>query len=403
MAITPPDTGRLAALVRTAYVPRLLASALLGRLPTGMAALAVVLLVRERGGGYALAGLLAASYAGGTAVGGPLLARLADWTRQAPVLIGGALVSSAGFGLLALAGPGQRALGVAAAGLAGLAAPPLEPCLRVLWPALLADPAALHSAYALDAALQEIIFVAGPLLVLAGVAVAGPAGGVLAAGLFGLAGTLAFATSVPSRAWRATPARRHWAGSLRAGPLRRLLAAMVLVGATVGAFTVTIAGYADAAGDRRLAGLLLAGNAAGALAAGLVYGSRPPAPDPARRLRLLVAAQALGYAPLALTPPPAAMAFLAVLSGLALAPLLTCTFVLVDRLAPAGTATEAFAWVVTAFLVGSSAGSALAGVLVQRSDLRLAFLAGAGSSVLALLLVVAAPGAARPRVRAKPS
>jgi predicted MFS family arabinose efflux permease len=224
--------------------------------------------------------------------------------------------------------------------------------------------------------------------VLAGVAVGGPGGGVLAAGFFGIAGALIFATAGPSRAWRATPAERHWAGPLRSAPLRRMLLALVLIGATVGSFTVTVTAYAEQANGRSFAGWLVAANAFGALIGGLYFGARPPASDPARTLTLLVAALALGYAPLALTPSPAPMVVLAILSGLALPPLLTCVFVLVDVLAPGGTVTEAFAWIVTAFLVGSSAGSAVAGVLVDRADPAPSFLVGAAYSVVAALLVV---------------
>jgi MFS family permease len=146
--------------------------------------------------------------------------------------------------------------------------------------------------------------------------------------------------------------------------------------------------YAEQSGARSLAGWLVAANALGALIGGLWYGSRPSAADPARRRAVLVAALAVGYAPLALTPALSLMAVLAVLSGLALPPLLTCTFVLVDGLAPAGTVTEAFAWLVTAFLVGSSAGSGVAGVLLERADPGVAFAVGAGYAAVAVLLVL---------------
>ncbi len=383
----------LLSVARTRHVPRLLGAALVGRLPGGMSALAIVLLVRERGGSYAFAGLLAAVFAGGTAIGGPVLARLIDRTRQAVVLVGGALGSAAGFGVLAVAAPDHRVTALAAAAVAGLAAPPLEPCLRALWPDVLPDATALHAAYALDAALQEVIFVVGPLLVLAGVALAGPGGGVLGAGLFGIVGAVAFAAAGPSRAWRAVPAEKHWAGPLRSRSLRRLLLAVVLVGATVGTFVVAITAYAEGTGSRSLSGWLVAANALGALIGGLYYGSRPPATDPARRLTVLVGALAIGYVPLVLTPGPAVMVALSIVSGLALPPLLTCTFVLVDELAPDGTVTEAFAWLVTAFLVGSSAGSGVAGVLVERDGPAVAFAVGVAYSVLAVALVI------RPLVR----
>jgi adenylyltransferase/sulfurtransferase len=50
------------------------------------------------------------------------------------------------------------------------------------------------------------------------------------------------------------------------------------------------------------------------------------------------------------------MAGLLVLSGLGLPVLLTVGFLTVDRVAPAGTAAEAFAWVGTAFAVGPEGG-----------------------------------------------
>jgi predicted MFS family arabinose efflux permease len=61
-----------------------------------------------------------------------------------------------------------------------------------------------------------------------------------------------------------------------------------------------------------------------------------------------------------------------VLSGLTLPPMLTSVFITTDRVAPAGTAAEAFAWVATAFSVGSSLGSAIDGALLGASHASLA-------------------------------
>ena len=121
-----------------------------------------------------------------------------------------------------------------------------------------------------------------------------------------------------------------------------------------------------------------------------------PAAAPGRRLPWLFAALAAGYAPLALNAPPVVMFPLAVLSGLSLPPLLTCTFVLIDQLAPAGTVTEAFAWLVTAFLVGSSAGSALAGVLVDAASPAVSFAIGAAFSAVAAVVAIGRFRAADP-------
>jgi len=76
---------------------------------------------------------------------------------------------------------------------------------------------------------------------------------------------------------------------------------------------------------------------------------------------------AAGYAPLILAPAPAVMLLLVVASGLVLPPLLAATFLTVDRIAPAGTAAEAFAWVATAFTSGAAVGAALDGAILDRN------------------------------------
>jgi len=73
------------------------------------------------------------------------------------------------------------------------------------------------------------------------------------------------------------------------------------------------------------------------------------------------------------------------LSGVGLPPLLTACFLAADRLAPPGTAVEAFAWIFTAFTVGSATGAAIAGPLADTS-----IRAGFAFAPLAGLLAVAA-------------
>ncbi|HEY6710571.1 MAG TPA: MFS transporter, partial [Actinomycetota bacterium] len=87
-------------------VTRLLLSAVVGRMPTGMAGLAIVLLVRDAGGSYAAAGMVAGAYSAALAVTSPLLGRLVDRVGQTRVLAGCAVASALSFGALATAGRG---------------------------------------------------------------------------------------------------------------------------------------------------------------------------------------------------------------------------------------------------------------------------------------------------------
>ena len=194
--------SELRVVLTTREVPTLLSTSLLGRLPTAMAALALLLLVRGDGGSYTLAGTLAALFTVGTAIGQPALARLVDRRGQAGVLLASAALSTLAFAVLAATAATHPVLSGAAAALAGLATPPLEPCLRALWPVLVEDGPVRRAALSLDVGAQEIVFVAGPLLTVGAVTLAGHGGGVLACALFGLAGTFGFAASGTSRGWR---------------------------------------------------------------------------------------------------------------------------------------------------------------------------------------------------------
>ena len=102
--------------LRTPSVARLLSSAVVGRMPTAMAGLALVLLVREGGGSYAVAGMVAGAYSIALAVTSPLLGRLVDRVGQTRVLAGCAVASAVAFAALAFAGSASPVV------LAGLAA-----------------------------------------------------------------------------------------------------------------------------------------------------------------------------------------------------------------------------------------------------------------------------------------
>jgi MFS family permease len=375
--------------LRKPYAARLLGGTLLGRLPNGMAALAIVLFVRAHGGGYTLSGVLSAVYGLAMAAGQPVLGRAMDRYGQPRILASAALAAAAGFALLAAFGVRSAVVAAAAVVLAGFGTPPLEAGLRALWPSVLNGPAEVQAAYALDAAAQEMLFTVGPLLVIAATTVS-TAAALLLTGALGIAGTLVVTTSRPSRAWRGEDSGGHWAGPLRSPGIRVLITALTCVGVSLGVFSVAVVTYADARHASYASGLLLALMSAGALTGGIVYGLRPRTGPAYRRLTLLMAGLAAGYLPLTWAPGMPLMPVLAMASGLFLAPVLACTFTLVDDLAPRGTVTEAFAWLVTAFGVGSSVGAALAGVAGDAGGAHAAFAVAGGGGLLAVLVILVA-------------
>ena len=92
-----------------------------------------------------------------------------------------------------------------AAGI-GLATPPVGACLRTQLPALLPDPGAVRSAYAFEASVVELTWIAGPPLALCIGALWSTGAALALGGVVLLAATAAFAAQPASRRWQ--PARR---------------------------------------------------------------------------------------------------------------------------------------------------------------------------------------------------
>ncbi|MDH6112353.1 MFS family permease [Kitasatospora sp. MAP12-15] len=376
------------ALLRAPNVTRLLFGTLLGRLPAGMTALVIALALRAAGAPYSRIGLATAAYAIAAAIGGPVLGRIVDRTGQPKVLLCSAVVAGLGYALLALS-PGSALGAPLGAAIAGLAMPPLEPCLRALWPVVVEEEQ-LDTAYAFDSASQQILYVAGPLAVAGIAAWLSPVAALWTAAGLGLLGALVVATAAPARAWQAPP-REHGAGLL--GPLRSpglvlLLVGLAGAGWTVGAQNVLFIAYAERHHGQLPggAGLLLALAALGGLLGALGYGAVQWRSSTATRTWVIALAMAASYLPLLLLPSAGPMAALALLSGIGLAPLLAAAFVLVGELAPTGTVTEAFAWLVTLFATGNALGYAVSGSLVADSLTAVAWCAVGGISLGGLLL-----------------
>ncbi|KAF5998292.1 MFS transporter [Streptomyces sp. WAC00263] len=385
-------------ILRARHAARLLAGTLTGRLPNATAAIAVVLFVRAEGGTYSLAGALAAVYGVGNAVGQPLLGRLVDLYGQPRVQLPAALVSALGMGVFAFSGTDPLPVAYLSMVVAGLFTPPLEGGLRALWPSVLRREEQVHTAYAMDAVAQEVMYTVGPLLLTLCASRWSARAALLILNVVGVLGALSVVLSPPSRAWRSAPREAHWLGALRSPGLLALLGAFLFVGIALGSITVAAVSYADDHGGDAVYGWLMAAVGLGALVGGTAYGARRWSGAPERRLRVLVALLAVCYLPLVLMPGVVAMTALAALAGVFLAPCIACAFIIVDRHAPRGTVTEAFSWLVTTFTVGASVGTGLAGPVVEWGGAVWGFAlpGAAGAAALVVLLatgrVLAATG-----------
>lgn len=362
--------ARYRELVDLPFVAALLGWGLVARIPLGMTTLALILLVRSSGAGYGEAGLVAAAYAIAVGVGAPYAGRQVDRRGAAPVLRRRLVVFPALLLLVAVLGAlgAPSVLLAVSAAAAGLSLPPVSSALRSIWPAVLGLDRA-RTAYALEAALQELIFVVGPLLV-AVLAAISPVAAVLGAAVAATVGTFAFVHLPPVR--EAGPSEhRHGSrlGALSSPGVRTIGVLALFLGLGFGAVEIAVPAFAEAKGNRALAGVALAGFAAGSLIGGLVAGLRPSRDE---RRRMLAAASVLAGAlalPLLAGSLPT-LTVLLVAAGLPIAPLVAAAYGLIGRVAALGSVAEAFAWFGTAVSTGFAGGTVLGGWLVDREGWR---------------------------------
>ncbi len=366
-------------------VSRLVGSGLIARLPIGMTALAFILLIRAEGGSYADAGIVSAAEAIAAAAGAPVAGRLVDRRTPATVLFGYGCLFPASLALLlvlAWSSAPLAALALAAAA-AGFTLPPIGPTVRMLWPSMVTDDDQLSTAFALEATLQELLFVSGPLIVGLLTALFSPSVAVIATGAFCFFGVLGFISNGYIRdRTRQEPGDRHLLAALTPPTVQRIALLSLCYGVCFGSLEVAIPAFAESHGGRSLGAIGLACWSSGSLVGGLLAAGHR-ASDPRRRLRLITAAfLGLLVLPLFAWSLPS-LAVIMFLVGLPIAPSFALTYGMVQESALRGTEAEVFGWLSTSIVVGIATGTAIGGLLITHSGVHASMLLAITGGVLA--------------------
>jgi hypothetical protein len=395
-----PGLAGYAAVLRDPPVRRLLAASQVARLGTAMLPLSLVVFGSTVTGSPAGGAALLASFSLTTAFA-PARARVVD-RGGAPALA--AFVTAYAALLAGVAGLGAvdaaPAPLVVAGALAGAVAAPLGPYARaVMGAALQSRPDLLQRAYALDSAGEEASLIVGPLIVALFTAAWTPAAALLAAAALVLAGGLGTARS--SVGGRPVTAARTSSGASPRVPARAWLVVVALAatGVALGAVDVAVPAITRASGVPATAGVLLAAMAAGTALGSLGAGMRAWRWPPLRRLAAVQLPLAVAFAACALLDPLGALAIGLIVPGVLLGILFVSAYLAIGELAPAGTATRVFSWLLTANNGGLALGAAVAGAVANahpRAGLWLA--AAAVLPAAALAFAAARRGTSRTRV-----
>ncbi|MGW0597487.1 MFS transporter [Streptomyces sp. NPDC002776] len=366
---------------------------LLARLPMGMFSVSAVIMIAGTRDSYALAGAVVATGLAATALVAPWIARLIDRYGQARVALPATLVAAlGGLALVLCVRTGALDWTLFAAYAATATTPNTGGMARARWAYLLkGDQAALHRANSFEQAADELCFMLGPVLA-----------AVLCGSLFREAGTLvgvlllvagmALFTAQRSTEPPVRPPATATQPPFRAPGMPSLLAVCLAMGAVFGALEVVTIAFADEQGHGTAAGVILALQAGGSCAAGLLYGALKPGGSAERRYPWCLAAMAalltLPLLAASLTGSLVVLAGALLVSGMATAPTMITNMTLVQRRTPEDRLNEGMTLAVTGLLGGIALGSAAGGWTTEHVSPTAGYGVPVAAAVLALTLAV---------------
>ncbi|WP_369035604.1 MFS transporter [Streptomyces adonidis] len=343
---------------------------LIARLPMGMFSVSAVIMIAGARGSYALAGAVTATGLAATAVVAPWTARLVDRHGQARIAVPATALAALGsLALLLCVHHGAPDWTLFAAYAATATTPNTGGMSRARWAHLLdGDEKALHTANSFEQSADELCFMLGPVLAAFLCGALFPEAGTLVGAVLMMTGVLLFAaqrsTEPPVRP-RVEGLHQRGTSPLRAPGMRPLLAVCLATGAVFGSMEVVTIAFADERGHRAAAGAVLALQATGSCAAGLLYGALKPAgPAERRHPWCLAAMTVLMTFPLlaaALTGSLLVLAGALLVAGMATAPTMITNMTLVQSRTPEGRLNEGMTLAVTGLLGGIACGSAAGG------------------------------------------
>lgn len=351
-------------------------SGLVARLPISMIALGIVLLVSTRTGSYALAGTVSAAFLISNAVSGVPQARLIDRLGQSRVL-----PAATGVFLLGLVGtmatvqldrptPWPHLC----AAVAGLGMPQIGSCIRARWSAAVPDKSDLRIAFAIEAIVDETVFIVGPALVTALATLVHPLAGLSTAAVAAFVGTSALVAQRRTEPPIAEPGRRVNAGAMPWAMLGPLACSAVALGVLLGGAEVSTVAFSDEHGNTGLSGLMLAVWALGSLFAGVLTGAVQLTASNASRFRWAALALALLMTPLPFVHSFLLLAVNLFLAGFAVSPTLIAAMAWIEESVPPGRLTEGISLFSTGLSVGIAPGAALVGIVVDAAGASASFL-----------------------------
>lgn len=349
---------------------RFFVPAALARLGVAMQSLAILWAVQGASGSFAVAGLATGAFAIAEALLAPQVARFVDSRGQRAVAISQLPVFGLATALLLVAVFRDQAawVWVLSSAVAGVSCPQVGSLAAARWRHLTGGSAQMTSALALEAAVNELTFMLGPILVTTLSAAVHPSAGLVLAAVL----VLVFTTVLMRRRESEPPRQPRGPGLVLDTRLANpaflpFVVLHLLLGLYFGGMALCLTAAALSFGAGTYAGLVAAAGGAASLLTGLLYGSSRrigAAPAMVGGAALLAVScfalsQVQGFMPLVL---------LTVLAGACVAPIVIPAAVTLQEETPRSLYVQAVTWTGSASALGTAVAGPLVGRLVDQAS-----------------------------------
>lgn len=372
-----------AELFKTPGVAAVLFAQLLARFPFGMQTIAFAIHLEHVFGNYTVAGLAIAAATVGAALSAPILGRLVAVYGIKVVVISCALISPIGFLLLAFV-PLTEGQAVLTALALGLFVPPIQPAARAVYPTLVKTESVRNNLFSVDAILQEVIWIVGPVLTTILIATTNTVVPLVVMVFVQVIGGLWFAL-LPQVQGAPIPRSKKKMGSVLRSKLVRVMIIVNLL--FVGSFSALEIGAVAAVGEAG-AGFVLAMLSVGSVVGALAFGHRARSPMAlTKQLGVVLIGDLLIFFN---AKDPIWLGVCLFISGIGVALAFATMSAIIAKSIPLDDTPEVYGWIGSGQNIGYGFGAAVAGILVDHVSSAASFAFATGLDGVAMLVALAA-------------
>ena len=369
------------------------AAAFVARLPLPMTTIGLVAMLSQTHGEYWLAGAVSATFALSNAFISPQVSRWVDQAGQSRVLAPTTIITVVALlGLAAAAWlrwPNWTLFALAV--IAGLM-PSMMALVRARWTEIYRDRPELHTAFAFESVIDEVVYICGPIFGIGLSVSLFPEAGVLAAAAFLSIGTILFVAQKSTEP-KVDPHRVAADGSvMRFLSMWFVVTVFAGMGMIFGTAEVSVVAFAEAQGNKAAASYILAAYAAGSFFVGLVVGAIKFKTPLARRLVFASLIAAVTTLPMPFVGSLWALTLVIFLAGAAISPTFITGMSLIERLVPSSQLTEGITYAMTGVGIGFAFGSSISGWVIDAYGASNGFWVSVAGGALALLTMLTGYG-----------